>query len=63
MNSSADAPGMTASQNALGLLTYSATNTLVELPSGWLADTIGRKQILSEPLVPRYSIHSQHRAY
>jgi hypothetical protein len=38
--------GMTASQNAFGLLTYSATNTLVELPSGWLADTIGRKKIL-----------------
>jgi nitrate/nitrite transporter NarK len=38
--------GMTASQNAFGLLTYSVTNTLVELPSGWLADTIGRKKIL-----------------
>ena len=38
--------GMSASQNALGLLTYSATNTLVELPSGWLADTVGRKKIL-----------------
>lgn len=38
--------GMTASQNAFGLLAYSATNTLVELPSGWLADTIGRKKIL-----------------
>ena len=46
MASNADAPGMTAGQNALGLLTYSATNTLVELPSGWLADTIGRKKIL-----------------
>lgn len=38
--------GITAGQNALGMLTYSATNTLVELPSGWLADTIGRRAIL-----------------
>jgi MFS family permease len=38
--------GISFSEVALLLSVYNFTNTVAELPSGWLADYIGRKRIL-----------------